>query len=78
MLRKGDPSGPIKIRIEDEICTAMISTVDVAGMGNWDVDCDKHEDITGDYVWNQDGSFDFTGTTQQSRSSIQWKGEQVF
>jgi len=78
MINRGDPSGPIKIRIEDEICAGMVSSVDELGKGSWVIHCDKHENIEGDYVWNNDGKFDFTGTTQESGSLIEWKGEQVF
>ena len=78
MISKGDPSGVIKIRINDEVCLGKISKLDVRNEGAWELDCDKQEDSSGNYVWSEDGSFAFSGETRQSGLAIDWRGDQVF
>ena len=78
MISKGDPSGVIKIRINDEVCLGNISKLDVRNQGSWELDCDKQEDSSGNYVWSEDGSFAFSGETRQSGLAIDWRGDQVF
>ncbi len=74
---KGDASGKLKLRVNNEICDGMLTKIGTNGLGQWTMKCHDNEDATGRFSWDSDGTMSFRGKTVESGMELEWTASHI-